>query len=171
MPTGFQSRILAERTAALACRGAAAGPDLLPPRLVCIAANRHLALPVDMVATIRRFQCHPVPLVRSRAAGTMLGLAVIGSSLVSVLELARLLPPGSVADQPSGSGGKMLLMRSAVPAVALRVDRVVGVLGLAAAAEPGLGLMPGDAHAAEPPPLVLLVEPGAIMAAIAALDA
>ncbi|MCQ8278718.1 chemotaxis protein CheW [Acetobacteraceae bacterium KSS8] len=163
----FRERILDERTESLALRGLQADRALLPPRLVCLAGGRHLAVPLEMVSSIRPFGCSPLPLIAAGARGVMLGATLSGRTLLSVLDLAALLDPALRAGDPPG-GGKMLILRRAEPAVALRVDRVLGAIRLQALDVSDRALLPDPA--APHPALVSLLEPGPLLATIAALD-
>ena len=136
----FRARLLDARTVVLARRGLDADPDaaLLPPRLVCETNGRLCALELAAVEAVQRFRCHKLPLVSPLASGTMLGVFNHGGRIYGVLELARLL--GHASDTGPPAGGVMLLLRGEAPNVALRVDRVLGLLPLRDAGDNRHGL-------------------------------
>ena len=168
----FRARVLDGRAAVLARRGLDADPDagLLPPRLVCETNGRLCALEPAAVAAVQRFRCHPLPLVSPLASGTMLGVFSHGGRIYSLLELARLL--GHPGDAGRPAGGVMLLLRGGVPNVALRVDRVLGLLRLRDAGDNRHGESASRAGTdADDRRLALLIDLPALRDAISSLDA
>ncbi len=176
----FRTRVLAERARALASRpsavrGASQGaPQAASPvRLVCLSGARHYALPIEAIESVQPFVCHATPFIGGRAARAMLGLAVIGGQVVSVLDLAGLLGPAARADAACGENSVLLAMRSgalsALPAVALGVERVLGAMTLQPADEPGHAVLPAGGD--DPVPvLVRLVDETTLQRAIASLE-
>ncbi len=167
----FRARVLDARTAALARRGLDADPDagLLPPRLVCETNGRLCALEPAMVEAVQRVRCHPLPLLSPRASGTVLGVFSHGGRIYSLLELARLL--GDRTDGALPTGGVMLLLRGGAPDVALRVDRVLGLLPLREAGDSRHGLLAARAGTdAGDQRLALLIDPPVLRDAILSLD-
>lgn len=174
----FRTRVIGERTRALASRRSAPRDDesaaqaSSPVRLVCVSGSRYYALPIDSVAGVLPFVCHATPFIGRRAARAMLGLAVIGGQVVSVLDLAGLLHKAARADMAGPENTVLLAMRtnasSASPAIALGVERVLGAMSLRPADEPGHAVLPdGDSCVAV---LVRLVDDTTLQRAIASLD-
>ena len=126
----------AERTAALARRGAtarAAAPSMA--YLVCECGTERFGLPLSGVARVLAARpCTPVP----GAAPAILGLVALSGRIVSVVGLARALgrPGADVA-----TGGHLVVLRAGGTPTALAVDRVLGLAHLAEVA--------GDAEGAE----------------------
>lgn len=165
----FASRLLRDRTRALASRGLDRAPDIARlDRLVCIAGARHYALNPAIVTAIQRHACHPVPLATARAARAMLGLAQHGGRLLSVLDLACLLSPSDTAQRPGGGTSALALIVElpGLPPVALRVDAVLGVLAL----EPGADAQAVILSGASSGLLAALVADPRLHDAIATLD-
>lgn len=167
----YRSRILAQRSATLAARGL--GPDraagLLAERLVCMAAGSLYAFGHHGVRAVRPYGCQPLPLIAGPAAGVMLGVFLDAGELYSLLDLPRLLGRPDHAPEH----GAMLLMRGDGQRVALRVDRVLGLMRLKAAdAEGRFGRAADDAEGdpSGPGSLVALVEKGMLRERIAALS-
>ena len=117
----------AERTAALARRGAtarAAAPSTA--YLVCACGTERFGLPLAAVARVLAARpCTPVP----GAAPAILGLVALSGRIVSVVGLARALgrPGADVA-----TGGHLVVLRAGGTPTALAVDRVLGLAQLAA---------------------------------------
>lgn len=165
----FRARVLDARTAALARRGLGADPDagLLPPRLVCETNGRLCALEPATVEAVQRARCHPLPLVSPSATGTVLGVFSHGGRIYGLLELSRLL--GDAGGGGRGAGGVMLLLRGEAPDVALRVDRVLGLLALRDAGDGRHGLLAARADA-DDRRLAFLIDPPVLRDAILSLD-
>ena len=171
----FRTWVLAERTRALASRPGALQAEsqaASPVRLVCLSGARHYALPIEAIASVQPFVCHATPFIGGRAARAMLGLAVIGGQVVSVLDLAGLLGQAADAGAACGENSVLLAMRSgalsALPAVALAVERVLGAMTLQPADEPGHAALPGGEDPV--PVLVRLVDETTLQRAIASLE-
>ena len=167
----FRARVLDARTAALARRGLDADPDagLLPPRLVCETNGRVCALEPATVEAVQRVRCHPLPLVSPLASGTVLGVFSHGGRIYSLLELARLLDGG--CEGGPATGGVMLLLRGGAPDVALRVDRVLGLLPLRDAGDGRHGLLAAQAGTdSGDRRLAFLIDPPVLRDAISSLD-
>ena len=167
----FRARVLDARTVGLARRGLDADPDagLLPPRLVCETNGKLCALEPAAVVAVQRFRCQPLPLVSPLASGTMLGVFSHGGRIYSLLELARLLGHASDAGRPAG--GVMLLLRGEAPNIALRVDRVLGLLALRDAGDNRHGQPASRAGAdADDRRLAFLIDLPALRDAILSLD-
>ncbi len=166
----FRARVLDARTTVLAQRGLGADPDagLLPPRLVCETNGTLHALEPATVEAVQRVRCYPLPLVSPSAHGTMLGVFSHGGRIYSLLELARLLGGG---DHGNTAGGVMLLLRGEAPDVALRVDRVLGLLQLRDAGDSRHGLLAARTGTdAEDRRLAFLIDPPVLRDAISSLD-
>ncbi len=173
--SAFRQRILDARTAALAGRGRAANPGgSLPPRLVCATGDRFFALEPGAVAGVQPYRCHPLPLLAPGAVGTVLGAFSEGGRIHSLLELARLPGHGDASGTGPrtgpGTGGVMLLLRGAAPDVALRVDRVLGLLALRPAGDDRYGLLVAGPGSADDGRLALLIDPPVLRDAISSLD-
>ena len=116
----------AERTAALARRGAtarAAAPSTA--YLVCACGTERFGLPLAAVARVLAARpCTPVP----GAAPAILGLVALSGRIVSVVGLARALgrPGADAADD-----GHLVVLRAGGTPTALAVDRVLGLAQLA----------------------------------------
>lgn len=174
-----RDRILDRRTRALATRGLRVDDDEpLGDHLVFRLGARLHALRPELVETIRLTAWHPVPLLRESAAAVVLGVFGHGGRLYSLLELARLL--GDPVDEAAPGEGTMLLLRWSDRRIALRVDRVLGLLGLRRAGQDGgLGILDGDVRPAGSEPatgpeaegrLVVLIDQARLRDSIAALD-
>ena len=116
----------AERTAALARRGATAreaGPSVA--YLVCACGTERFGLPLAGVARVLAGRpCTPVP----GAAPAILGLVALSGRIVSVVGLARALGrPGA----DGAAGGHLVVLRAGGTPTALAVDRVLGLAHLA----------------------------------------
>ena len=169
--TAFRHRILDERAAILAGRGKAAdaAQATLPPHLVCETRDRLYGLAPALIERVLPAAFHPVPLLAGLAQRTVLGVASHGGLFYSLIELSQLLDPG--AGGGGGTGGIMLVLRRADRRIALRVDRVLGLLVLRATATGRHGLLPdpasGDGSGGR---LVSLVDALALRDAVASLD-
>ena len=137
--------------------------------MVCETDGMLCALEPAAVEAVQRFHCHPLPLVSPLASGTMLGVFSHGGRIYSLLELARLLGHASDAGRPAG--GVMLLLRGQAPNVALRVDRVLGLLPLRDAGDNRHGLPAFRAGAdADDRRLAFLIDLPVLRDAILSLD-
>ncbi len=170
----FAERILDARTLALAGRGLEADPGngQLPPRLVCGTGDRLFALEPEAVAGVQPYRCHKLPLLVPAASGTMLGAFSHNGRIHSLLELAQLF---GGADGEAPAGGVMLLLRGEAPDVALRVDRVLGLLPLRPAGDARHGYPVGAGSGAasgkdEGRRLALLIDTPVLRDAILSLD-
>jgi hypothetical protein len=156
----WTDRLLDERTQALAVRGRAAPEAETTVRLVCEAQDRLWGLDAAIAATVlpARWTVLP-PFLRGRLRGAadsaFLGLFEHRGHAGSLFDLATLAGAAGPFELPPGGAGHMLLLRSlqdGLPGrVALRVDRVLGLLPLRAAGRDGSD--PGD------PALAELIEP------------
>lgn len=167
----FRHRILDERTAILAGRGrtADAAQAVLPPHLVCETRDRLYGLTPALVERVLPAASHPVPLLAGPAQRSVLGMASHGGLFYSLIELSQLLDPG--AGGAAGPGGIMLLLRRADRRIALRVDRVLGLLALRPTGGGRHGLLPdpasGDGNGGR---LVSLLDALVLRDAVASLD-
>ncbi len=120
------SRLLDARAEMLARQGRAmAGPAVERRRyLVCAAGPDLYGIPVEAAASVMQARSIMVPPGRS---GAMLGLFGRGGDLFSVVDLATLLGRSAPA---AGDPGHFVVLRRAVPRVALRVDRVLDIAPL-----------------------------------------
>lgn len=175
----FRRRVLAQRTEALDRRGQEQVAGLLPERLVCATGDRLYGIAPSLVLAVRPHGCHPLPLISARAAQAMLGVFAHGGQLYSVLDLARLQGEPGDAAAAGGAGGTMLLLRGGDRRIALRVDRVLGLLALREAdtdARFGLLVSGSDTDATDRAApdrddrLVTLIDPAALREAVASLD-
>ncbi|MCJ2039699.1 chemotaxis protein CheW [Methylobacterium sp. J-059] len=133
---GREAALRADRTAALARRGAMAREAApVEAHLVCACGPERFGLPLaDVARVVPMRSCTPVP----GAPPAILGLVALSGRIVSVVGLARALGrPG--ADRVEG--GHLVVLRTAATPTALAVDRVLGLAHLAeaAAAEGGFG--------------------------------
>ncbi len=111
----------AERTAALARRGAARATRPATSYLVCACGAERYGLPLPAAAQVLSMRpCTPVP----GAVPALIGLAALSGRMVGVLGLARAL--GRAAADP-GSDGHLVALKGSAQPVALAVDRVLGV--------------------------------------------
>lgn len=176
--SAFRRRILSQRTEALAGRGRQQATGLLPDRLVCATRDRLYGIEPALVLAVRPQGFHTLPLIAGPAARVMLGVFGHGGQLYSLLELARLL--GDPVDEAARGDGTMLLLRWSDRRIALRVDRVLGLLGLRRAGpDGGLGILDGEPGPADAEPaagsdadgrLVVLIDQARLRDSIAALD-
>jgi purine-binding chemotaxis protein CheW len=138
----------AERAAALARRGAAAGEsETGVDHLVCACGSERYGLPVTAVAQILPMRpCTPMP----GAVPALIGLVALSGRIVGVLSLARALGRPDAALDPEADGGHLVVLRSAlshaqphhqglVQPLAFAVDRVLGIVRAAgSSASPGI---------------------------------
>jgi purine-binding chemotaxis protein CheW len=138
----------AERAAALARRGAAAGEsETGVDHLVCACGSERYGLPVTAVAQILPMRpCTPMP----GAVPALIGLVALSGRIVGVLSLARALGRPDAAPDPEADGGHLVVLRSAlshaqphhqglVQPLAFAVDRVLGIVRAAgSSASPGI---------------------------------
>ncbi|GJD54665.1 chemotaxis protein CheW [Methylobacterium dankookense] len=122
-----RARILrAERTAALARRGAAQAARPATRYLVCACGPERYGLSIAVAAQVLPIQvlpmrpCTPVP----GAVPALIGLAALSGRMVGVLGLARALGRG-IGDP--GPDGHLVALKGTAQPVALAVDRVLGV--------------------------------------------
>ena len=126
----------AARSAALAARVPVTGAP--PPEvayLVCACGSERYGLPLAGVAQVLPMRpCTPVP----GAGPAMVGLIGLSGQVVGVIGLARALgrpEPARAGDRPPGH---LVLLRGA-HALALRVDRAIGIARRAGTPDGGLG--------------------------------
>ncbi|MGH1575468.1 chemotaxis protein CheW [Methylobacterium sp. P31] len=131
----------AERSAALARRGAAAvesEPGL--DHLVCACGGERYGVPLTAVAQVLLTRpSTPMP----GAVPALLGLIALSGQIVGVLSLARALGRPEPSPDTEDAAGHLVVLRGAQPhPVALAVDRV---LGIARAAGSSGAMPPGAA--------------------------
>lgn len=192
----FRIETLSRRTASLAARGldrdAAADSPLLPPLMVCETHGRLHGLPPALVEAALPAVWHPIPMIAASAMPAMLGIVGRGGQLYSLLDLACLFGDGVGQDRPVATGTMLLLhRRDRWPGgtagrrsghdgpdrlvdhrVAVRVDRVLGLLTLRMAGD-GHGLLAAvyrDIVPIADARLVSLIDADALGHAIAVLD-
>jgi purine-binding chemotaxis protein CheW len=118
-------RILDERTAALARRGAPAPPPgaLSPPLLLCALGAETYALPIAAMLRVVPAGPHtPAP----GQPPAMLGFFGRAGQVFVLLDLGLALGLPAAA---AGPGGHLLLLRHGLRRFALRVDRALGAPG------------------------------------------
>jgi len=169
----LRTRVLAERTAALAARGEA--PQrmaVLPPRLVCEVGALLVGLDPALVGSVRAAAAWPTPFVAPGASGRLIGLFAHGGHPYGLADLAALLgaplPPDDARE--AAAHGTMLLLKGR--RLALRVERVLGLLALPDAGDGRHGVLPPDGAGprgeapAEAGRLVLLLDPLPLLASL-----
>ena len=132
--TSRVAALRAERTAALAKRGATAREAARDAAyLVCACGTERFGLPLGAVARVLAARTPtPVP----GAPPAILGLVALSGRIVSVVGLARALGrPGA----EGVAGGHLVVLRASGTPTALAVDRVLGLAHLDAADAPGDG--------------------------------
>lgn len=124
--------LLDARSAALARRGiASARAATLHSYLLCACGADRYGLPLDAVAHVMPARaCTAVP----GAPPALLGLVARAGRVVSVLSLARALGRSDSDAEPGH--GHFVVLRGNGGAVALAVDRVLGVVAVEAPAGP-----------------------------------
>ena len=121
-------RLLDERSAMLAQRGADATAAATDAYLVCTCGTERLGLPLGDVASVQPTRsCTPVPGAPPALRGIMAG----AGGIVSVIDLATALGLARGGDWPAE--GHTLRMRTAAAPIALAVDRVLGIAHVATA--------------------------------------
>jgi purine-binding chemotaxis protein CheW len=143
----------AERAAALARRGAAAGEsETGVDHLVCACGSERYGLPVTAVAQILPMRpCTPMP----GAVPALIGLVALSGRIVGVLSLARALGRPDAAPDPESDGGHLVVLRSAlshaqphhqglVQPLAFAVDRVLGIVRAAGSSAASSGIADPD---------------------------
>lgn len=115
------------RTSALARRGeAAAGIGATRPFLVCTCGADRYGLPLADVTQVRAARaCTAIP----GGPAALFGIVALAGRIVSVLGLAEALGRPGMAVRDAGH---LVVLRGGGAPVALAVDRVVGVVDLAA---------------------------------------
>ncbi len=126
--------LLNARSAALARRGIAAERTAaLRPYLVCTCGPDRYGLPLEAVAQVMPARaCTTVP----GAPPALIGLVARAGRVVSVLSLSAALGRSETSEAGAGRG-HFLILRGTGPAIALAVDRVLGVTRVEAPAEAG----------------------------------
>lgn len=114
-----RTRILDERTAALARRGVAGPEAAAIPVCVLTIGSGVFAVPLALVAAVS--EPRPVAPLPGTAPGVV-GIAHVGGRFAAVVDPAMLL--GASRAEPGG-GGHMVALRLAPPVI-LPVDRVIG---------------------------------------------
>lgn len=143
----------AERAAALARRGAAAGEsETGVDHLVCACGSERYGLPVTAVAQILPMRpCTPMP----GAVPALIGLVALSGRIVGVLSLARALGRPDAAPDPEADGGHLVVLRSAlshaqpqhqglIQPLAFAVDRVLGIVRAAGSSAASSGIADPD---------------------------
>ncbi|MCJ2057822.1 chemotaxis protein CheW [Methylobacterium sp. J-048] len=136
--------IRAARAASLARRSAAAaGPETGIDHLVCACGAERFGIPLAAVAQVLPMRpSTPMP----GAVPALLGLIALSGRIVGVVGLARALGRPEAPPEGESGGGHLVVLRGGQPqAVALAVDRV---LGIAAAPGPSAAGIAEDADPA-----------------------
>jgi len=164
-----RARVLAERTAMLAGRGREPEQRAsLAPRLVCEVGQVLVGLEPALVTGVRTAAAWPVPFVAPQATGRLIGLFAQGGHPYGLVDLSALLgaplPPDAVRE--AASRGTMLILKGR--RLALRVERVLGLLTLRDAGDGRHGILPADGPDAGPEDgrLVLLRDPLPLLASL-----